>query len=235
MNMQCSYLIILFISNNLIYININIFATVLEAKMCLLSRPTWVAGSPLKYRELNEGCRCLSQITSREPGTTHSAKNTRTPGPWVGWIVERGRRESMLGDPPETLTAPWSRRDLPSSSLAQGSWQKIWSDLTCDWYPIAAKNVLYWEGHLSLVPLITHVRGPSLPRGIKWADKLLMYRTKPKFWKQRAAEEPNESALNIQINWELVKMPVLCKREWPVDGAAPIHSRSQENKAHMPL
>lgn len=60
-----------------------------------------------------------------------------------GLLRGRASYAVSLGGNPPTLTVPCSRSDLLGSSLAQGPWQKIWSDLTCDWYEAAAKNVLY--------------------------------------------------------------------------------------------
>ena len=65
--------------------------------------------------------------------------------------------------------------------------------------------MLCWKGHSSLLPLDTNIWGPSLPEGIKWADKLLTYQFKPNLWEWKAAWEPNELALNIQISWELTR------------------------------
>lgn len=72
---------------------------------CLLSWPTWVTASLLKYRELNEGCKCLIQITSTEWSTTQSAKNTRT---WMKMDCWEGERVmlSVLGATPQCWLFP---------------------------------------------------------------------------------------------------------------------------------
>lgn len=170
-----------------------------DQNACWVDLPDW------QYGELNEGCKSWIRVVSTGQDATHSAE---TPGPWVGmdcWEREPKLMFSVVGDSPQTLTVPWSWSGCLSSSLAQGPWQKIWSDLTCDWYQASAKNVLCWKGHSSLVPLDTNIWGPSLPGGIKWADKLLTYQFKPNLWEWKAAWEPNELALKIQISWELTR------------------------------
>ena len=68
---------------NLIY-STNSFAIVPEGKEYLWSRPSWVTGSCLIYRELNEGCKGLIWVMATEQGTTHTAEALRNPGPWMG-------------------------------------------------------------------------------------------------------------------------------------------------------
>lgn len=100
--------------------------TVLEGKEHLFlpqlrwSWPTWATERGLQRPDLGHG---------------HWARNHTQWGssekPWT--LNGDELLLSMVGVPsPNTDLAPCSHTDLLSSSLAQGPWQKIWSDLTCD-------------------------------------------------------------------------------------------------------
>lgn len=117
---------------NLIY-STNSFAIVPEGKEYLWSRPTWVTSSRLIYRELNEGCkgRFRSWPLSKEPHILQKL--------WETWTLDGDELLlSVVGDPPQTLTAPRSWTELPSSSLAKDRGRK--SDLT--WHVVGTKPQL---------------------------------------------------------------------------------------------
>lgn len=173
--------------------------------------------------------------SGRVPQARYRTQCAKYGNPWAqgrGGLLREREPELMLsvvGHSPQTLTVPWSLSGCLSSSLARGPWQKIWSDLTCDWYQASAKNVLSRKGHSSLLPLDLNIWGPSVPAGIKWTDKLLTYQSKPDWWECRVARGPNELALNMQILWELTRSQSPASLEWPVNCEASIRLRSQEN------
>lgn len=99
---------------------------------------------------------------------------------------------------------PASRTDLLSSSLAQGPWQIIWSELTCGWYQKECAML----GRASVTQTVRRKHSKtSCARRDKVSDKPITDQSKPKLWEQRAAKGLSGFAWNVQTCWKLTRSP----------------------------
>lgn len=166
------------------------FATIQWGRKCLFCEPTWVSGSHSK-----QGNEWRLQVPDSGPVQEQNPWSPAKIGPlWGSGAGALGAR-----GPSPDATALCSKSDLLSSSPGSRTLAEalIWHVIGTQPRP---RMCPAGKGMTSSVPFYTNIQGPSVPGGIKRADKPITYRSQPKVWECRAGWAPDKLVWSIQIS-----------------------------------